>query len=406
MAADPLVVSSGTLAREFIVDVSFMVYIYFISLVHAFFAPFSSRLNLLLVGPAPDRVRLHSIEGRPELEGFHATKLTGLDRRVVDGPHQGRWIGVMLLDELIFVHEETESTPVASGLLSQATYSTGSIAVVEQSGRGYGMVALHGISQGEVVLEEDALLASTIDEADDDPEVVAINDDARTVLALAQMRLGSAPRPEEWNRLPGMKNIADRVTVLQSQRAFDSMPPEQCKRWMGLCDSSQDSLVNLDGSKLPSATSAVEKSAAGVLHSNGFGGTSDGTRTVLMFEKLSRCNHSCAPNVDMQTSPKTVDQGTRQAAYTARLIALRDIAAGEELTLSYLGSIGSARMEMPVEERRTELRRQYRFHCECERCGLVSPAARRRYERLEAAAQLEDDRVCADVAAYNAGALR
>ena len=63
-------------------------------------------------------------------------------------------------------------------------------------------------------------------------------------------------------------------------------------------------------------------------------------------------------------------------------------------------------MAAPAEERRAELRKKYRFHCECERCGLLSPAARRQCERLEAHAEREDARVSAQVMAYNAGELR
>ena len=385
-----------------------MVYIYCINLVCAFFAPVSSRFTLLMNGPAPDRVRLHGIDDRPDLEGVHATKLTGVGTRVVGG-----WIAVQLPEELIFIHEETESSPVATGLLAQAIYSAGAIEVVEQPGRGYGMIASRRIAQGEVVLEEDAIVVVTIDDSDEDPEVTSINDDARTVLALAQIQQGAPPAPNTWANLPGMKAIADRITMLQSRRAFDSLPPHKQKAWMSLCDSSRDSLVHVDGSKVASAMREDAKSAAGVLHSNGFGGTAGGARTVAMFETLSRCNHSCAPNVDLQTTTRSPVQSTDgdggasadglPPSRTARLIALRDVDAGEELTLSYLGSVGSARMEKGAEERRAELRRKYRFHCECVRCGVVSAAAKRRYERQEAWVQQEDERVCEEVAAFNQG---
>ena len=135
------------------------------------------------------------------------------------------------------------------------------------------------------------------------------------------------------------------------------------------------------------------KTVDGILYSNSFGGTADGTRASVLFETLSRANHSCAPNIDMQTDAAR--------GHRARVTALRDIDAGEELLLSYLGSVGSARMERPVEERRAELRRKYRFHCECARCGAIALAQRRRYERLEAQCAREDAEVSAEVARYN-----
>jgi len=215
-------------------------------------------------------------------------------------------------------------------------------------------------------------------------------------LAIAQMKLGRPPPAEEWGRLPGMVPITDRIVALQAARSFHSLPADMQARWMALCDSSADSLGCIDGSKLPRSAQARSKSAAGVLHSNAFGGTSGGTRTSVMFEIISRANHSCAPNIDMQTD------ATR--GHRASVTALRDIEAGEDLLLSYIGSVGSARMERPVEERRAELRRKYRFHCGCERCGAVSSAERRRYERLEEACEREDAKVSAQVAAYRAQA--
>lgn len=77
-------------------------------------------------------------------------------------------------------------------------------------------------------------------------------------------------------------------------------------------------------------------------------------------------------------------------------------ASQEELTISYLGSVGSEPMARATEERRASLRRKHKFHCGCARCGPVSAADRLRYERMEARATAEDERVCADVAAFNA----
>ena len=425
-AMSPLVVPRTILVREAAFDFIIMVYTFCLNLICAFLAPVHRTANRLIEGPAPDRVRLHGVEGRAELDGFHATKCTGTFTTA-----EGGWVAVQLPHELIFVHEETETTPVAPGVPSQAIYSSGSIAVLESPGRGYGMVASQRIARGDLIFAEAPLAVILLDESDDDPALLAINNDARTVVALAQMRLGAPPPPEDWASLPGMKSIAERITMLQSERGFGSLPHATQVRWMRLCDSSCDSLGDVDGSKLPNTAIQASTTAAGILHSNGFGGTANGRRTCVLFETLSRCNHSCTPNIDVQTSIDGMHAGSADGArtservatssglatdatgstddvpsgYTVRVFALRDIEAGEELCLSYLGSAGSARMERSKEARREELRRKYRFHCECGRCGAVSAAARRRYERLEALAQAEDEHVSAQVAAFNAGTL-
>jgi len=256
------------------------------------------------------------------------------------------------------------------------------------------MTAVRRIVRGELIFEESPLVVVNIHDDDDDPRVASLNDDARTVLAFAEMRLGRTPPQEEWGRLPGMMPIADRIVALQAARSFHALPAQTQARWMALCDSSGDSLGCLDGSKLPHAAQAQSKSVAGILHSNSFGGTSNGTRTSVMFEILSRANHSCAPNIDMQTDAAR--------GHRASVTALRDIEAGEELFLSYLGSVGSARMTCCAEERRGELRRKYRFHCACKRCGVVTKAEQRRYERLEAQCMRADAEISAKVAEYNA----
>ena len=348
------------------------------------------QLLLLVVRPAR-RVRLHGVQARPELDGFHATTVvTAVDNRIT--------VRLDRRGEIIHVHEATEATLLSPGLLADATFSSGAIAVTEIAGRALGMVATRPIARGALIFEEAPLVVITIGEHDDDPRVAALNDDARTVLAINQMRLGRPPAADEWGRLPGMQPIMERIVALQAARSFHTLSDQVQARWWALCDSSSDSLGCVDGSKLPAAAHAGRPEASmktvdGILYSNSFGGTADGTRASVLFETLSRANHSCAPNIDMQTDAAR--------GHRARVTALRDIDAGEELLLSYLGSVGSARMERPVEERRAELRRKYRFHCECARCGAIALAQRRRYERLEAQCAREDAEVSAEVARYN-----
>ncbi|KAI8619923.1 hypothetical protein BC830DRAFT_1039507, partial [Chytriomyces sp. MP71] len=64
-------------------------------------------------------------------------------------------------------------------------------------------------------------------------------------------------------------------------------------------------------------------------------------------------NHSCVPNCAVAFEPVT---------HMARLVSLRDIQEGEELTVSYVDSAD------PYHSRRLDLQRRYFFTCKCELC--------------------------------------
>ncbi|KAL4420876.1 hypothetical protein ABPG77_002835 [Micractinium sp. CCAP 211/92] len=75
----------------------------------------------------------------------------------------------------------------------------------------------------------------------------------------------------------------------------------------------------------------------------------------------SCCNHSCAPNAEAFKRDQD-DNGC------AVILALRDIAPGEEVTLSYIDE------EAPLEERREQLG-EYGFACACDKCSAEELAA-------------------------------
>ncbi|EFN50876.1 hypothetical protein CHLNCDRAFT_141673 [Chlorella variabilis] len=85
------------------------------------------------------------------------------------------------------------------------------------------------------------------------------------------------------------------------------------------------------------------------------------------FYALHSCfNHSCDPNAEAFKRDEDEDGG-------AVILALRDIQAGEEVTLSYIDE------EAPLEERRQQLA-DYGFRCACDKCQA---------EELAEALQLE-----------------
>jgi SET domain len=84
-------------------------------------------------------------------------------------------------------------------------------------------------------------------------------------------------------------------------------------------------------------------------------------RLVAIFPLTSRINHDCEPNAELVTS--FVD-----CHVDVQLI--RDVHAGEEITINYVGRFGGRNKSL--ECRRTELRRRYLFVCRCRLCLVHS----------------------------------
>jgi hypothetical protein len=80
---------------------------------------------------------------------------------------------------------------------------------------------------------------------------------------------------------------------------------------------------------------------------------------TAFYSLQSCCNHSCAPSAGAEGDPSGA----------ARLVALRRLAAGEEVTLSYIDEEGAG-----LAERRAALG-AYGFVCRCARCEAEELAA-------------------------------
>ncbi|XP_074523305.1 histone-lysine N-methyltransferase SMYD3 [Halichoeres trimaculatus] len=100
---------------------------------------------------------------------------------------------------------------------------------------------------------------------------------------------------------------------------------------------------------------------------------------VGLYPSLSLLNHDCRPNCVM------VFEGTN-----LKLRAVRDIDAGEELTISYIETL------MVTEDRQKQLEEQYHFICHCQRCdsqdkdGLMLSGEKSAWQQLkEALPELE-----------------
>lgn len=92
-----------------------------------------------------------------------------------------------------------------------------------------------------------------------------------------------------------------------------------------------------------------------------------------IFPLIARMNHSCRPNAQHAWNDKL----GRQTVY-----AVRDVAAGDELTLSYHNG-------GPSSERRAALKQFFGFDCACELCALPPKQLRESDRRLRDAAKLD-----------------
>lgn len=89
-----------------------------------------------------------------------------------------------------------------------------------------------------------------------------------------------------------------------------------------------------------------------------------------LFPTIARMNHDCRPNAEYRYSPSHLAQ---------YITAARDIAAGEEVAISYINPV------MVRERRVGRLRKNWGFECGCKLCGLEGGRlgeADRRVERI------------------------
>jgi hypothetical protein len=105
------------------------------------------------------------------------------------------------------------------------------------------------------------------------------------------------------------------------------------------------------------------------LNINGYGVNGPGgvyVAAACFAANLHLANHSCRPNLVFDSASPVEAADTSRPPMFA-LLALHDIPAGAELTISYLGLSATALAE-PTDERRAHLHEMYGFTCRCDRC--------------------------------------
>eukprot|EP00967_Tisochrysis_lutea_P065290 scaffold84858_cov29-Tisochrysis_lutea.AAC.2 len=224
----------------------------------------------------------------------------------------------------------SQSTRAVQVLLDNGTFR-----VCPVPGKGHGLVAAKAIKSGSKIFEEVAM--------------VRVNKNTQTlemrqntiVSALMQRVYTLAAEgkfdPRDFDSWPSevCENL-ERVLDIQAEIAFSKLDPKTQAKWLSLEDS-----VTGDGRKTP----------GGVLRTNGF---DDEHGYATLYEVLARVNHSCEPNAERIAGP--LDRSL------VRIVALADIAEGEEVLVSYVDN------EAPLHVRRKHLQQQYKFTCGCPRC--------------------------------------
>eukprot|EP00747_Dinoflagellata_sp_TGD_P179204 gnl/TRDRNA2_/TRDRNA2_29629_c0_seq1.p1 gnl/TRDRNA2_/TRDRNA2_29629_c0~~gnl/TRDRNA2_/TRDRNA2_29629_c0_seq1.p1 ORF type:complete len:448 (-),score=72.32 gnl/TRDRNA2_/TRDRNA2_29629_c0_seq1:46-1353(-) len=84
----------------------------------------------------------------------------------------------------------------------------------------------------------------------------------------------------------------------------------------------------------------------------------------VLFGTICKANHSCAPN----GAVTVLDEGP------GKLVCLRPISAGEEITVTYLNP---AELAAPWKFRQSRLFASWEFRCQCSRCILLADNTRR-----------------------------
>ncbi|KAJ6497560.1 hypothetical protein C8R45DRAFT_865430 [Mycena sanguinolenta] len=145
---------------------------------------------------------------------------------------------------------------------------------------------------------------------------------------------------------------------------FDRLYPDYQAAFMALANSHQH-----DGSG----------PVGGIIRTNGLGVTLPPNKYSLeeqqtrrkgvytaVCKEISRLNHSCSPNTTAHFDVVT---------FSFQLFAVREITAGEELTLTYTG------LEAPAEKRQSNLE-PYGFRCTCSACATSSTSDALREESM------------------------
>lgn len=219
--------------------------------------------------------------------------------------------------------------------------------VASLAGKGLGVVATQALRPGGLILQEQPF--ARVDKSPASPESRA-NPRCRELMGrvtdLAQAGQFN-PRSDFGQWPQEVVRCFEGILDEQGNMAYAKLGPREQSLWMDLADVH----ANEDASKSP----------GGILRTNGI---DDAENHANLYEKLSRMNHSCAPN-----AVRLSTDGRGGVA----VVASRGIDEGEEVLINYMDGADDG---LPVEKRRKHLMQQYHFHCTCDLCMEQENASR------------------------------
>ena len=239
-------------------------------------------------------LRLIGLKARPDLNGAHATAVAAVSSAESAELAEKRRVKIAtaLANEVLSVRRENAEI-IEGEALQRCVFSMPHFAVHQQSGRGCCWIAQRRISAGKVLWREEPLIVYAFADYLADPMVSHINEQLGPYLAREHYP------PEAMALLEQGSNRIAELTLAK-------LSPGDCRRCMALADA---------------FSTPPAKSPGNIYRTNTFGREDiDGG---ILYEVLSRINHSCDPNV-----VKVYD------GFTAVVRAARDVESGEELCIS------------------------------------------------------------------------
>ena len=276
------------------------------------------------------RVRLKSLQARADLNGAHATVSAAASSSEADELAQKQRLKVTTALTAESLSVRLASVEIAA---DDFAFSTADFGVATHPLRGHTWVARKKLRAGRVLLRDEPLLVFRTADHLGDPVMRELQDRVAPFL-------GAQPYPPEAVAL--FDRIAERI----AEREFSQLSAVAKRRYLALAD----------------AFAPAAKTLGGRYKTNSFAHIfADGYEGAIVYDIVSRLNHSCAPNL-ASTGARGI-HGFADA--TAEVAALRDVAEGEELFISYLTEDD---LEKPTSARRALLQSKYNFLCGCGRC--------------------------------------
>ena len=271
------------------------------------------------------RVRLLGLKARADLNGAHTTVREAASPAEAAELQQKRRVKVCtaLTDETLSV--KLSNIEVVTETVEGTLYSTRDFAVSRTPGRGCVWTATRNIPAGRVLLREEPIVVHRMADYSNDLEMQALH--AQITPFIKQNHY-----PAEATKL------FDRIAARIAEPLVMQLPPTSRTRFMALSDAF--------------AAPGEAKTAGGVYRANAI--SREDTEGGVVYEVLSRANHSCAPNLSIAF-----------VGFVVEVATIGSVACGQELCLCYIDSL----LKQPTAKRREALHAKYNFTCTCSKCG-------------------------------------